>query len=94
MFGRHVFLVNISFCKFPLYRSISLSPGSGLALSRVVGEDSNLMAACREGKIFEVRKLFRTGKARPDDVTERNMTPLLVCIKAFLKFSVDAEFLN
>jgi hypothetical protein len=64
-----------SFQEFPLCPSISFR----VAFSAVVPDDSKFMKACLEGDIFEVREQCKTGRSRPDDRTQKNMTPLMVC---------------
>jgi hypothetical protein len=71
-------LIELAFRKFPLCRSISLLPGGGLSISRIVSDQSEFMVACRRGDIHTVIEYLKSGKNRPDDVSETNMTPLLV----------------
>lgn len=76
----YALLAGWSFRRFPFRSSVSTVPGGGLAFSRVLSDDSEFMIACREGRLFEVQDLYRQGGGRPDDVSELNMTPLLVCL--------------
>lgn len=77
-FLNYVFQVECSFKIFPLCRSIDLLPGSGIALSKIISDDSELMVACKNGNLFTVKELFRKSKGRPDDISIKNMTPMLV----------------
>jgi hypothetical protein len=74
----HSLTTQFAFRKFPLYRSLSLFGGGGIAIGRIVPQQSEIMSACQKGDLFTVRELFRLGKARPDDVTKDNGTPLMV----------------
>lgn len=82
MFGQHIFVADVSIRRFPLCRSIPLLRQGGFGLRSVVSADSEIMVACRNGHLNLVRELFRSGRARPDDVTAENSTPLRVSISA------------
>jgi hypothetical protein len=77
-FLNYVFQMECCARKAPLCRSVSLRNGGGIALSKVIPDDSDLMIACRRGDLFTVKELFALGKARPDDISQENMTPTLV----------------
>jgi len=74
----YVIQIECLFRATPLCRSVSFLNGGGVGLSKVVPDDSDLMRACLNGDLFVVQELFLLGKARPDDVSISNITPMLV----------------
>jgi hypothetical protein len=77
-FIAYAFLFECSFRTFPLCWSIHFLPGGGAGFSRVIPDDSAFMLACLRGQLLTVREMCRIGEGRPDDVSKKNMTPLLV----------------
>jgi hypothetical protein len=63
----------------PLYQSVT-----SFGLPRIVLDDSEYLLACKAGDLLLVQELFRLGKARPEDTSRSNMTPLLVCRKTIM----------
>ena len=76
--GENVLALDFSLRSFPLCRSISVQENSILAIRTVVPHDAEIMTACVKGDLQRVVRLFVHGKARPDDVTPLNSTPLRV----------------
>lgn len=73
----YALLLRVSHWSSPLCRHVSLLPGSGVSVSRIVPGDSEIMIACREGNAAAVEGCFRHDGARTDDVSVKNMTLLL-----------------
>ena len=86
IFGARFFVVDLTLCHFPLYGSISPLDQGGIAVRNLVPENSEIMTACLKGDLFRVQELFRVSKARPDDVTTNNSTPLRVSAAYILRF--------
>lgn len=80
VFGSYAFQAQFAFRTFPLCRSLSLNGGSGVAMAKVVPEQSTFMRACALGDISTVRSMLQNGESRPTDVTERNWSPLALAI--------------
>lgn len=57
----------------PLCESVT-----SFGLPRIILDDSEYLLACKAGDLLLVQELFRLGKARPEDTSRSNMTPLLV----------------
>jgi hypothetical protein len=78
LFGRHIFATSFSLRSFPLCRTLSVMDDGYFGIRRIVPDDGDIMTACGKGDLFAVQELFRARKARPDDVTSSNSTPLRV----------------
>ena len=78
LFGRHRFAASFSLRLFPLCGTLSVINDGFLGIRRIVPDDGDIVTACTKGDLFTVQELFRAGKARPDDVTTSNSTPLRV----------------
>jgi len=78
IFGETILALDTSWSPFSLYRNPSIENNNSLSIRTVVSDEAEIMAACRQGNLQKVYRLFIDGKARPFDVTASNSTPLRV----------------
>ncbi|KAF2418488.1 ankyrin [Tothia fuscella] len=80
-FAEYIFQLEYSFRKYAFCGLMSPLPSGGYGFSRVIADDSEFMAACLSGDLAVVKDLCRNGSARLDDVSKKNMTPLMYAVE-------------
>jgi hypothetical protein len=77
--GRYMFVMAVSIRTFPLCpMNLSLRHGSSFALARVLDNDHKFLVACDRGDLIAVRSMLQDGQGHPNDIGDRNWTPLTV----------------